>query len=295
ASKEIRILVQEDLMNDTAKREIASILRCDGSLIISEFEMQLLQETYKIDSNLLFYLPILFEPIDARVQQNWPTYETRKHFVFIGNFLHEPNVNAVQYLKKDIWPLIRKAVPTAALHIYGAYPSQKIFSLHKPQQGFYVLGRTESSKEILENARVCLAPLRFGAGLKGKLLESMICGTPSVTTTIGAEGIPGAIDWPGMIADDPKEFANAAVQLYEDNNLWKAKQQSGVQIIHSRFSKNIFENEFIKYFNRLKNNLTAHRLQNFTGAMLMQQTTLASKYMSKWIESKNKIKHIGGT
>ncbi len=288
ALKASQTLTQEDLMNDTAKREIASILRCDCALIISEFEMQLLHDTYKVDSNLLFYLPILFDPINVLVQQNWPIFETRKHFVFIGNFLHEPNINAVQYLKKDIWPLIHKSLPTAELHIYGAYPSQKIMELHNAKQGFHVFGRTEDSKQVLENARVCLAPLRFGAGIKGKLLESMICGTPSVTTTIGAEGIPGAIDWPGITADYPKEIANAAIQLYNDKNLWNTKQQNGIQIINSRFSKTLFEENFIEKIKYLKNNLTNHRLQNFTGAMLMQQTTLASKYMSKWIEAKNK-------
>lgn len=288
AFKEMRTLVKQDLFNDTAKREIASILRCDCSLIISEFEMQLLQDMFKVDLNLLFYLPILFEPIDTSHQHNWPAFENRKHFIFIGNFLHEPNVNAVQYLKKEIWPLIRKALPTAELHIYGAYPSKKIFSLHKPEQGFYVYGRTENSNEVLQSARVSLAPMRFGAGIKGKLLESMSCGTPCITSSIGAEGIAGTLNWPGMIADDPNEFARTAVQLYADENLWKAKQQNGINIINSRFSKSLFEAGLIEHINTLKNNLTSFRLQNFTGAMLMQQTTLASKYMSKWIEAKNK-------
>ena len=137
AFKENRSFEINDLfVEDVAKREIASILRCDLSLMISEFEMELLESAFKIDKDLLYYLPFLLEPIETNAIKDLPSFEERKDFIFIGNFLHEPNWNAVQYLKETIWPLIKKQLPEAVLNIYGAYPSQKVLQLHKPAEGF---------------------------------------------------------------------------------------------------------------------------------------------------------------
>ncbi len=287
AFKESKTLSQGDLFSDTAKREIASIFRCDCSLIISEFEMRLLADTYKVDQRLLFYLPLLCKPIDETCRQHWPSFESRKDFVFIGNFLHEPNVNALQYLKFELWPLIHKSLPAAQLHVYGAYPSQQILEMNNPEEGFYIKGRAEDSKAVLMNARISLAPIRFGAGLKGKLIESMICGTPSITTAIGAEGIAGDFAWAGMIRNVGREFAESAVQLYADEELWMSKQQNGISIINARFSRALFEQPFMAHIQKLISNPAAARLQNFMGAMLMYHTTASGKYMAKWIESKN--------
>ena len=94
ASKDNVDLQAEDLFSDTAKREIASILRCDISLLISEIEKELLQSHYKIYNQLLYYLPFLVDAIDATTIHSWPEFEDRNDFAFIGNFLHEPNWNA---------------------------------------------------------------------------------------------------------------------------------------------------------------------------------------------------------
>ena len=197
AWKEGREFNQSDLFNDTAKREIASILRCDLSLIISEYEMKLLKEVFRIDERLLLHLPFMLDNINENTVRNWTPIDKRNHFISIGNFLHEPNWNAVLYLKEEIWPLIRKEIPEAELHIYGAYSSQKVEQLHNPKQGFLVKGRAEDAKEVVGNSRVLLAPLRFGSELKGKLIEAMQCGTPSVTTSIGAESMHGTTKWFG--------------------------------------------------------------------------------------------------
>jgi glycosyltransferase involved in cell wall biosynthesis len=232
AFKENRLFSTDDLLiEDVAKREIASILRCDVSLMIAEYEIELLQSVFKIDSSLLYYLPLLLEPIEESTIQNLPSFEERSNFVFIGNFLHEPNWNAVQYLKEVIWPLIRKQMPEALLQIYGAYPSQKVLQLHQPKDGFHIMGRADDAQEVVRNARVVLAPLRFGAGLKGKLLEAMQCGTPSITTTIGAESMCGDLSWNGFVADDAQVFAVKAIELYQDKNLWLKAQESGFEII----------------------------------------------------------------
>ncbi|KIA85400.1 glycosyltransferase [Flavobacterium sp. AED] len=289
AFKENRLFSVTDLfLEDVAKREIASILRCDLSLMISEFEMELLKSVFKIDKTLLYYLPFLLEPIEIAQLQELPLFENRKNFIFIGNFLHEPNWNAVQYLKETIWPLIRKELPQAVLHIYGAYPSQKVLQLHNNKEGFLIMGRANDAQEVVCNARVVLAPLRFGAGIKGKLLEAMLCGTPSVTTTIGGESMFGDLPWNGFIVDEPSIFADRAVQLYQDEIIWQQAQHSGIKIINKRYQKKIFEDDFSKVVELLQSDLQKHRLTNFMGAMLQHHTLNSTKYMSRWIEAKNK-------
>ena len=289
AFKENRPFSTDDLLEeDVAKREIASILRCDVSLMISVYERELLQTVFKIDSNLLYYLPLLLEPIEDSMIQKSPSFEERNNFVFIGNFLHEPNWNAVQYLKETIWPLIRKQIPEAVLHIYGAYPSQKVLQLHQPKQGFYIMGRADDSQEVVKNARVVLAPLRFGAGIKGKLLEAMQCGTPSVTTTIGAESMCGDLPWNGFVTDNPQVFADKAIELYQEKLLWLKAQKNGFEIVEKRYLKSVFENDFVEHILETQTHLKQHRLHNFMGSMLQHHTLTSTKYMSRWIEEKNR-------
>ncbi|WP_024770781.1 glycosyltransferase [Aquimarina macrocephali] len=279
------------LQNDITKREIASIYRCDLSLIISDFEIKLLKETFKIDKDLLFYLPFLFKPITTETKKEWPGYKNRKHFVTIGNFRHEPNWNSVLHLKETIWPLIRKELPESELHIYGAYPPPKATQLHNPKEGFYIKGWAKNAKEIMSQARVCLAPLRFGAGIKGKLAEAMLCGTPSITTSIGAEGmLDEESDWNGFITDDPSEFTKAAVRLYNNETLWQQSQQNGIEITNTRFQEEIFCNPFLDQVSKLQKNLNKHRAKNFIGNLLQYHTLRSTEFMSRWIEEKNKSK-----
>ncbi len=283
AVKENRDFELDDLFSDVAKREIASILRCDISLMVSQFEMELLQNLFKISKELLFYMPIFADKLN-----NLPLFNERKDFVFIGNFLHEPNWDCVQYLSKTIWKKIHKQLPEAKMLIYGAYPTQKVLELHKPKDNFYVMGRAIDAFEVVKNAKIVLAPLRFGAGIKGKLLEAMQCGSPSVTTTIGAEAMAENLDWNGFVKDDVTQFVQLAVLLYQDETLWNKCQQNGFEIIEKRYKKTLFENDFIAKINTLSNNLKQHRNKNFMGSILQHHTLLSTKYMSKWIEEKHR-------
>ncbi len=276
------------LEEPVAKREIASILRCDLSLMVSEVEIELLQSAFKIDAALLYYLPLVFETVTAKGQLGLLTFEERQDFVFIGNFLHEPNWDAVQYLKEVIWPLISKELPNVNLRIYGAYPSQKVLQLHQPKSNFHIMGRAADANQVVGQARVVLAPLRFGAGIKGKLLEAMQCGTPSVTTAIGAESMHGSLPWNGFVAEEPEVFASAAVKLYKEADIWRQAQQNGFAIIENRYLKALHFDAVIDKIQILRANLTQHRLHNFMGAMLQHHTLSSTKYMSRWIEEKSK-------
>ena len=289
AFKENKQFSTDDLLiEEVAKREIASILRCDISLMISEYEIKLLQTVFKIDMSLLYYLPLLLESNTIADIDKLPSFEVRKDFVFIGNFLHEPNWNAAQYLKETIWTLIKKQIPEAVLNVYGAYPSQKVLELNNAKEGFLIKGRAENTQEVVKNARIVLAPLRFGAGIKGKLLEAMQCGTPSTTTTIGAESMYGDLPWNGFVTDEPKIFADKAVELYQDKTLWLKAQENGFKIIKKRYLKSLFEADFVKHILETQTHLQQHRLQNFMGTMLQHHTLSSTKYMARWIEEKNK-------
>ncbi|WP_029271883.1 glycosyltransferase [Flavobacterium sp. KJJ] len=289
AFKENKIFQLKDLLSEeVAKREIASILRCDLSFIISEFEMKILEEVFKIDSSLLYYLPFLVDEMKEDDLLKLPSFEERKSFVFIGNFLHEPNWNTVQYLKETIWPLIKKDFPEAVLEVYGAYPSQKVLQLHQPKNGFFIMGRAADANEVVKKSRIVLAPIRFGAGLKGKLLEAMQCGTPSVTTKIGSEAMHADLPWNGFITDDIQLFAKHAISLYQDENLWKQSQKKGIAIINECYLKEKYAEVLLEKVNSLLNDYENHRLHNFMGSLLQHHTLKSTKYMAKWIEAKNK-------
>jgi hypothetical protein len=288
ALKENRAFSPSDLLNEHAKREIASIYRCDVSLIISEYEMELLKTVFKVDRALLHYLPFMLDSVSESNQKSWLKLEEREHFVTIGNFLHPPNWDAVQYLKTDIWPLIRKQLPAAEMHVYGAYTQDKHRQLHSEKEGFLIKGRAENAMEVIGKAKVLLAPLRFGAGLKGKLVEAMQCGTPSVTTSIGAEAMHGNLPWSGSVTDAPEAFAQVAIKLYTDKSAWEIAQANGASIINQIYPKEKLGTEFIERIADLQSNLETHRQQNFIGSMLMHHSMRSTEFMSRWIEAKNK-------
>lgn len=287
ALKDATDVKDANIFTETAKREIASILRCDLSLIISEFEMKLLADTFAVSKEILYYLPFMVTKLPD--SGNFPEFEQRTNFMTIGNLLHGPNVDSVLYLKKEIWPLIKKQLPQAQLYIYGNYAPQHILELHNQKQGFYIMGWADSVAHVMQKARVCLAPLRFGAGLKGKLLDAMLYGTPGVTTSIGAEGMYGDLLTPGVIADTPESFAELSVALYSDKIKWQQNAQRGVEIIKARYNGKAIAKDFMTRLDALKINLKLHRQSHFVGQILQHHSLQASKYLSKWIEEKNKV------
>ena len=286
AFKANREMTKNDLFDDLAKREIAAILRCDISLIISSYEMELLINTFKVNANLLHYLPFMIDI--EKLPEKTSSYSERKHFMTIGNFRHAPNWDVVLYLQQ-IWPLIKKQLPDAELHIYGSYPPPKASALNNPDTGFLVKGWTEDVYKIMPEYRICLAPIRFGAGIKGKLIDAMIMQTPSVTTTTGAEGMFQNENWPGIIKDELSEFVDAAVSLYNDEHTWLKAQKNAFRLLESQYNSNKLSPLLISKIMDTVTNLDQYRVNNFTGSMLKHHSMMSTKYMSQWITAKNAL------
>jgi len=273
---------------DTAKRELASIYRSDLTLIISKVEHNLLIDVAGISAALLHYYPLTYE-MDTSMQDELPAYAERKHFMSIGNFHHPPNKDAVLYLRDRVWPFIREELPEAELHVYGAYCTDKHRAWSQPNKGFLVKGRAESASALMKQVRVLLAPLRFGAGLKGKLLDAMHYGLPSVTTKIGLEGITEPASWPGYASIDARQFAKHSVKLYQNAELWRKTQSEGFKVLNNQFDRDQFDQPLFERLKLIQHTLHEHRMKNITGDILWHQSLMSTRYMSRWIELKEKI------
>ncbi len=276
------------LQSDDAIREIAAILRSDLSLIISSYEMQLLIEQFNLSTDLLHYCPFMLSSDKQTVTTD---FNERKNFVMIGNFLHPPNWDAVQWCYQFIWPQIRAQLPEAQIHIYGAYTPDKALQLHQPDKGFFIKGRADNALETLAKYRVNLAPLRFGAGIKGKIADGFMVGTPCVTTPIGQEGMADNLPWGGLIAEDSNnggQIVDKAIQLYKDQSLWQQCSKNGHQIIEQKFNENQHAEQLITRIKKLEENLSDQRKNNFYGQILRHNLYRSQYFMSKWIEEKNK-------
>lgn len=280
------MVTQTDLLSsDIAKRELASIYRCDTSLIISKVEMKLLMETFNIPAPQLLYLPLW---VDFSNSKHNPDWGSRKGFVSIGNFLHKPNLEAVRFLKKSLWPLIIQQRRNLTLNIYGAYMPDEIRAMHHPESGFLVHGRAVNAREAISKTRCLLAPLFFGAGIKGKILDAITTGTPVITTPIGAEGMFDADFAPGFVTDSVNQMAEQAVLLHDQPDIWYKASNNGYSIIKDDFFKDDWFDVLPKKLLEIKTTLHERRENNIVGSLLLHHTHHTSRYMSKWIEAKNK-------
>jgi hypothetical protein len=277
-------ITEKETFSDISKREIASIYRCDVSLIISEIEMNLLRDRFQVPSERLMYLPMWSETVSFV-----NSFQERANFMFVGNFMHEPNWDTVLYLKKEVWPLIREHLPKAEIHIYGAYPTEKVYQLNNEKEGFVIKGRAEDVNEICQKYRLMLAPLRFGAGVKGKFIDAMRNGLPSVTTSLGIESMVEATNWPGVVSDNLQTNIDEVVDLYTNEKKWTKMSDLAIETHIEKFTANQWPAIFIENVEKYKLNIKKIREQNFTGAMLMHHLHQGTKFMSKWIELKNQL------
>ena len=273
-----------NLYNKIALREVASIYRSDLTLMISKAEIEILLSSFSIHpSSLLTYFPFT---VDLKNTRTEPLFEDRKHCTMIGSFMHPPNVDSVKWCISKIWPQVRKALSGVELHIYGSY-SDKFVASFKEKDGVILKGRAENVSETLMRYRLNLAPLRYGAGLKGKVLDGFISGTPTVVTPVAAEGICKVDTFMGMVSDKPEAIAREIIDLYLNREKWAQCQQQGTAILRDKFDQEEHFARLTEAIQEAKEQKQNRRNQNFVGQMLRHHNHASTEYMSRWIQAKN--------
>jgi glycosyltransferase involved in cell wall biosynthesis len=222
------------LMAERAERtrldELKLIRESDAVIVVSPVEKDLLARE-ATDANVhVVQLVIPEEP-------EGPGFDARRDILFIGGYQHSPNVEAVLYFVREVLPALRRELPDMKFLVLGSRPPAEIREL--ASEHVQVLGFQKDITPYFNACRLMVAPLRFGAGIKGKLGTSFSYGLPVVSTSIGAEGMYLQHGREVLIADDPREFADAVVRLYGDRELWNRLSRAGRQLVRERYSPEV--------------------------------------------------------
>ena len=281
-------------------REIASIARSDLALVCSPVERRWLERECGIDGRKLKTASFFEDAVDISKLSD-EDFDARRGFVTIGTFMHKPNVDSVAWLRSEVWPLVRERLPDATMRVYGSYMTEAHRArFHDPRNGFELVGFAEDLNDAMSNARVLLAPLRFGAGIKGKVLDAWKCGTAVVTTPIGSEGTTPEEDfWHASTSEpiDPdhgwggygdvvtaSEIADAAVRLHEDRETWSRARLNGAEIVNRLFSREKNVSDVLDAIEHVVTNIDTVRDDDYVGQSLWHHTERSTMYFSKWIE-----------
>jgi GT2 family glycosyltransferase len=212
---------------ETKEVELAVAAAADVTLVVSTEEKRLLGEV----------APGLDVHVVSNIHHPRPPtrpFRPREGILFVGGFEHPPNTDAVRWFANEVMPIVRRLLPGVQLFIVGSNPPEEVHGLESDD--ITVTGYVPDLDSYFDTCRLSVAPLRFGAGVKGKVNQSLACGLPCVSTTIGAEGMhlePG-IDI--LIADKPEAFAEAVVHLYHNQDVWEKLSAGGLRNIEKHFS-----------------------------------------------------------
>jgi len=180
------------------------------------------------------------------VKKTVTPFSKRSDIMFIGSFFHQPNEDAVFFFVREIFPLIKEKLPHIKFYVVGSDPSSALLQLNS--EDIRVTGYVKDVTFYFETCRVFVSPLRYGAGMKGKIGQSMGYGLPVVTTTIGAEGIGLVNAESALIADKPEEFADAITRLYTDEDLWNKISSKSIEHIEQNYSKEVISKKISELF-----------------------------------------------
>jgi glycosyltransferase involved in cell wall biosynthesis len=211
------------------EQELRLARSADMTLVVSAIEKAVLEAECGPDVDVR-----ILSNIHRVATSKPPGYLERRDILFIGGFDHQPNVDAVLFFAHEVFPLVRKRLPGVVFQVVGPYPTPAISAL--ASESIHVLGFVPDVKPIFDKARLSVAPLRFGAGVKGKVNQSMSLGVPTVVTSIAAEGMHLTHEFDTMIADRPERFADAVVQLWSSPELWRKIARNGLCSLQKHFS-----------------------------------------------------------
>ena len=214
----------------TRAAELALIAQCDCTLLTSSVEFEhVRRELPQARLELLGNI--------HRVRGRQRSFDARRDLLFIGGFDHPPNVDAVRWFLAEIWPRLRARLPGVQLHLVGSADAaqQAEFGV----DGVVVHGRVPDLEPWLDACRVSLAPLRFGAGIKGKINSAMASGLPVVATAIAAEAMHLVDGCDVLLADTPAAFAQAVERVYTDAALWQRLSDGALINVARHFGPDI--------------------------------------------------------
>ncbi|SDH32805.1 Glycosyltransferase, GT2 family [Pedobacter terrae] len=211
--------------NKTKEQELAFAKAADITIAITNDEKELL-ENYGIAKTTV--IPNIHI---SQENNNAIPFEERSGIIFIGGYAHKPNIDAVKYLSREIMPLVWAKNPTIKLTLLGSNPNNEVMEL--ASEKIHVTGYLEDVSDYFNNSRVFAAPLRFGAGMKGKIGQSLSYALPVVTSSIGAEGIGLISEQDYLLAATANEFANQILKLYENRALWERISNNAKKLIKS--------------------------------------------------------------
>jgi GT2 family glycosyltransferase len=195
--------------------------RVDRTIVTSDAERELLSRE-GIEAGVV---PIVETPVQPHC-----AYTTRADLLFLANYTHAPNVDAALWLANNIMPLVWERMPSVRLILAGAEPTPAVQRL--ANERVVVTGHVQTVRSLFEQSRVFVAPLRFGAGMKGKVVQSIAHGLPVVTTDIGAEGIGLCDGRSALIRNGAESFAEAVITVYNDEALWTQLSMSGLELAY---------------------------------------------------------------
>ncbi len=211
------------------RQELDLIARADLTLLVSPVEREWVSQS--LPQARLALLSNIHDPAPTPAP-----FATRDAILFIGGFNHDPNIDAVQYYVTEIHPRVLATLGPIPTLIVGSRPPPEIRALHDPEYGLYVLGYVERVEPLFDRARLSIAPLRYGAGVKGKVNQSMAYGVPVVATPCAAEGMGLVHEIDVLIGPDAESFADCVIRLYRDQPLWERLRQGGLENIERHFS-----------------------------------------------------------
>ncbi len=213
----------------TRASELAVMAATDVTLLVSAAEkQQLAVDAPSVRVELLSNL--------HEVAGQGLDWAQRQGLVFVGGFNHPPNLDAMQWFIGEVFPLIRQRLPEIRFHCIGADVPDSLRALAATQPGVQVHGYVPDVVPWMAGGRVAVAPLRFGAGVKGKINLSMAHGQPVVATHCAAEGMHLHDGEDVLVADDARGFAEAVVRLHDDEALWRRLSGNGLDNIARHFS-----------------------------------------------------------
>ena len=233
----LREMREAELRNDpaaregalqTRDRELAMMSRSDRVVVVSPAEVPVLREV--LPNTPISVFPVLYAP----VVENPRPYAKRKNIFFLGGFGHPPNVGAVQWFAAEVWPHVRKALPKVEFHIIGAEAPDAVVALGQ-LPGIKVVGFVPDLDPVLQTLRVGVAPLQYGAGIKGKVAVTMGAGIPCVCTEIAAEGMGIKNNVHALVENDPVRFAEAIVTLYKEEKTWIRLAKNGQALVQDKY------------------------------------------------------------